>query len=187
MAKGGFRPGGGRPPLLNPDGSRKHPIRVRNKAAASSARVAATPKRPAATPSKAAASPAALPVNPFMSVDQALATSSLPPPYEALVPNPVELPVATAADVPGGMPDVPGADVPDPADLESLTPLQYMLREMNHRRNDAARRDKLAIAAAPFVHARAGEVGKKIEKEEAAKKAGSGKFGSAPPPLRAVK
>lgn len=123
-----------------------------------------------------------------MSVAEALTKTSAPPPDSAMEPNPVErpeLPIATAADVPGGMPDLPVADAPDPSELENLTPLQYMLREMNWRRNDPNRRDKMAVAAAPFVHARAGEKGKKEAKEAAAKDA-VGKFGARPPPLRAV-
>jgi hypothetical protein len=122
-----------------------------------------------------------------MTVEQAMVTSALPPPHEALAPFPVErqLPVATEEDVPGGMPDVPEA-VPVPEFLESLTPLEYMLREMNYRKNEKNRRDRMAMAAAPFVHVRAGEVGKKGEREEAAKKAGAGKFGAAAPPRLAV-
>jgi hypothetical protein len=125
-----------------------------------------------------------------MTIEQALATSSLPPPHEALAPNPIErpaLPVATAADVPGGMPDLPTTDIPMPEDLESLTPLEYMLREMNHRRNDPNRRDRMAMAAAPFVHARAGDAGKKATKEAAAKEAtGAGRFGARPAPLKLI-
>ena len=117
-----------------------------------------------------------------MALEQALTTQALPPPDTALVPNPVNLPVAIADDVPGGMPDFSAADPIDPAEVENLTPLQYMLREMNYRRNDPNRRDKMAVAAAPFVHVKAGEVGKKGEREEAAKKAGAGKFGAAAPP-----
>ena len=67
------------------------------------------------------------------------------------------------------------------------TPLEYMLDIVNDETADEARRDRLAIAAAPFVHARAGEGGKKDERQAAAKKAGTGKFAPVAAPLRLVK
>ncbi len=69
----------------------------------------------------------------------------------------------------------------------SKTPLEYMLDIVNDETADEARRDRLAIAAAPFVHARAGEGGKKDERQAAAKKASSGKFSPVAAPLRLVK
>lgn len=60
------------------------------------------------------------------------------------------------------------------------TPLEYLLSVMNDPTVSEERRDRLAIAAAPFVHARAGAEGKKDERAERAKRAGAGKF--APPP-----
>ena len=111
-----------------------------------------------------------------MPVAKALAASNVPPPPEALIPESVELPdPPTRADVPGGM---AGA-------LREETPLEYMLRVMNEDGDDN-RRDKLAIAAAPFVHVRAGDIGKKSEKREAAKKAGAGRFSAAAPPKLVV-
>ncbi len=187
MAKGGYRPGGGRKPHLNPDGTRKHPVRIRNKAGSTPKRVAKTAKAPVTKPAAPSARPAAPAVNPFMTMEQALVMSSLPPPHEALAPNPPErpaLPVATDEDVPGGMPE--DVDCHDPEFVERLTPLEYMLREMNYRKNDKNRRDRMAVAAAPFVHVRAGDVGKKGEREQAAAKAGAGKFGAAAPPRLAV-
>src|SRR5215831_115582 len=41
------------------------------------------------------------------------------------------------------------------------TPLEYMLAVMQDPTADALRRDRMAIAAAPYVHPRAGETGKK--------------------------
>lgn len=67
------------------------------------------------------------------------------------------------------------------------TPLEYMMSVLNDSSVDESRRDRLAIAAAPFVHARAGEGGKKDERQAAAKKASSGKFSPVAPPLRLVK
>lgn len=63
-----------------------------------------------------------------------------------------------------------------------MTPLDYMLLVMNSDEVDDGRRDRMAVAAAPFVHTKMGEGGKKEQKQEAAEKAGTGKFG-----LRAVK
>ena len=70
-----------------------------------------------------------------------------------------------------------------------MSPLDYMLHVMRDRKVDSARRDRMAMAAAPFVHIRPGEArtGKKDDAADAAKKAAGGKFGMAPPPLRAVK
>ena len=59
-------------------------------------------------------------------------------------------------------------------------PLEYMLSVMNDPTVSEERRDRLAIAAAPFVHPRAGAAGKKDERAERAKAVGTGKF--APPP-----
>lgn len=71
---------------------------------------------------------------------------------------------------------------------KSLTPLDYMLNVINNEKADAERRDKLAIAAAPFFHSKIGEKGKKQEKEDRAKKVGAGRFSaSKPPKLKAVK
>lgn len=50
------------------------------------------------------------------------------------------------------------------------TPLDYMLAIMNDAEADDGRRDRMAIAAAPYVHARAADAkpGKKEEAEQAA-------------------
>jgi hypothetical protein len=74
-------------------------------------------------------------------------------------------------------------DVVENAEAENLTPLEYMLKVMNNPMEPKERRDRMAVSAAPFVHARAGESsGKKAEKEEAAKKAGAGRFAPAAGP-----
>lgn len=63
------------------------------------------------------------------------------------------------------------------------TPLEYMLAVMRDERVEPARRDKMAAAAAPFCHARAGEKGGKKEgREKAAKKASTGRFAPAVAP-----
>jgi phage terminase small subunit len=52
------------------------------------------------------------------------------------------------------------------------TPLDHMLEIMNSPAEPAERRDKMAIAAAPYVHARADRVPKKVRQATAAKQAG---------------
>ena len=72
---------------------------------------------------------------------------------------------------------------------KNLSPLEYMLNVMNDEGVDKNRRDRMAIAAAPFIHSRKGEgLGKKDEASERAKTAGAGRFSaSAPPNLAVVK
>jgi hypothetical protein len=56
------------------------------------------------------------------------------------------------------------------------TPLQYMLDIMRDPTQPAARRDEMAIKAAPYCHVKAGDLGKKQQAEDAAKEAAQGKF-----------
>lgn len=46
---------------------------------------------------------------------------------------------------------------------------------------------RAAIAAVQYTHRKLGDTGKKEDRQDAAKKASSGRFAAAPPPLRAVK
>ena len=57
-----------------------------------------------------------------------------------------------------------------------ISPLDYMLSVMNDPGVDDARRDRMAIAAAPYVHARVADAkrGKKEEAEQAARTAERG-------------
>lgn len=73
---------------------------------------------------------------------------------------------------------------PCKTDLEEVerTPLEYMLAVMNDSSADPARRDRLAIAAAPFVHGKIPEGGKKDARNAAAQDAVGGKFKPAQPP-----
>ena len=75
------------------------------------------------------------------------------------------------------------ADITAPAAALNLTPLEYMLKVMNDAESDPMRRDRMAMAAAPFVHMRPAESnpGKRRLQEEAAKEAVS-KFKPAAPP-----
>ncbi|HEV8035965.1 hypothetical protein [Yoonia sp.] len=66
--------------------------------------------------------------------------------------------------------------------LNGLSPLEYMIQVMNDGKADDGRRDRMAVAAAPFVHMKPAEaaLGKKEQKQAAADRAASGgKF--APP------
>ena len=50
-----------------------------------------------------------------------------------------------------------------------VSPLDYMLTVMNDATADPVRRDRMAIAAAPFCHARPSESGKRAEAEAQSK------------------
>ena len=69
-------------------------------------------------------------------------------------------------------------DIVDDAKAADLDPLTYMLKVMNDdTETDNARRDRMAVVAAPYVHARMGEgKGKKGAMGDRANRAGSGKF-----------
>lgn len=58
-------------------------------------------------------------------------------------------------------------DVQTLARLAGLTPLEYMLAVMNDDNVDPNRRDRMAIAAAPFIHAKQ-EASSKLGKKEKA-------------------
>lgn len=71
---------------------------------------------------------------------------------------------------------------------ENITPLEYMLKVMRNPAADPDRRDKMAALAAQYIHPRpTSGTGKKEDREDRAKKAGSGRFAPAAPPLKVVK
>jgi len=72
---------------------------------------------------------------------------------------------------------------------EQLDPLGFMLKVMRDPNEPKERRDRMAIAAAPFCHARKGEAGTglKDEKQKKARIAGAGRFAAGSPPLKVVK
>lgn len=79
-------------------------------------------------------------------------------------------------------------DIVDDAKAENMLPLEYMLKVMNDVSADVARRDRMAVSAAPYLHSRKGEgMGKKEEKEERVKDVWQGKFSAGRAPLKAVK
>ena len=80
------------------------------------------------------------------------------------------------------------ADINVAAALENLTPLEYMLKVMRDPNEDEDRRARMAIAAAPFCHARKGEGSGKEDKADRARTAGAGRFAASKPPnLKVVK
>lgn len=75
-----------------------------------------------------------------------------------------------------------------PVDVGSdadLTPLEYMLRELRNPNTDPSRRDRLAVAAAPFMHQKVGEAGKREAKKAAAEQ-NDGRFTPAAAPKLSV-
>ena len=98
----------------------------------------------------------------------------------------VQLPVSELKQMLGATPPLP--PIPDAeVEMTSFTPLEYALYVMNDPRQPAERRDRLAVAAMPFVHVKQGEGGKRDKAAEKAEKLSVGKFAAAPAPLRAVK
>lgn len=66
--------------------------------------------------------------------------------------------------------------------LGNQTPLEYLLAVMNDPSIDDARRDRAAGIAAAYVHPKAGDMGKKGEREKAADVAAKGRYAPAAPP-----
>lgn len=66
-------------------------------------------------------------------------------------------------------------------------PLQFLIDVMQGLTDPSPSQLKAAIAATQYVHAKKGEGGKKDERGEAAKKAATGKFAAAAPPLKLVR
>ena len=64
------------------------------------------------------------------------------------------------------------ADVVTAAELQGITPLEYMLQVMRNPKTSARRRDRMAVTAARYLHPRPGDVGKKHQQDEAADNAG---------------
>lgn len=69
-------------------------------------------------------------------------------------------------------PLVPQAIAIQAQPVGELTPLQWLLRVVNDASASEARRDRAAIAAAPYCHPRPLAVGKKQREARAAKDAG---------------
>ena len=65
-------------------------------------------------------------------------------------------------------------------------PLAFLLALVNEPTADMRLRLNAAVALMPYVHAKAGETGKKDAKQDAAKKASAGKFAPSHAPVRLV-
>ena len=86
-------------------------------------------------------------------------------------------------------PPVPKIEAPEVQEpTTAKTPLQYMLDVMMDPAADERLRCQMAVAAAPYMHAKKGEAGgsKKDEQADKAKQAAQGRFKSAAPPLKLV-
>lgn len=97
----------------------------------------------------------------------------------------VQLPVAELKQMLGAasLPSVPDSEV----EFTNYTPLEYALNVMNDPRESKDRRDRLAVAAMPYVHMKKGEGGKREKANENANNVSKGKFASAAAPkLKAV-
>lgn len=89
------------------------------------------------------------------------------------------------AKAPKAKPIKVASDIKRAARQSGMSPLDYMLTVMNDGDSDSDRRDRMAIAAAPYVHARASDLagGKKEQQQEAAERVSAdGKFATPPPP-----
>lgn len=69
---------------------------------------------------------------------------------------------------------------------EGEDPLAFMLSVMKNPEMDVRVRMQAAISAAPYVHQKPGESGKKEAKDKAAKDAASNRFAPAAPPRLVV-
>jgi hypothetical protein len=70
--------------------------------------------------------------------------------------------------------------------VTNTSPLDYLLQVMRDPNEDKGRRMQAAIQAAPYMHAKRGEAGKKEQKDAAAKKVASKFTAGAPPKLVAA-
>ena len=75
-------------------------------------------------------------------------------------------------------------DIPVPVGetLAHKDPKVFLLALMNDLEADVKLRAEAAKTLMPFMHGKIGEGGKKDEKQDAAKRAGAGKFGASAPP-----
>lgn len=76
-------------------------------------------------------------------------------------------------------------DIKKAARKSGMSPLDYMLTVMNDEDSDSDRRDRMAIAAAPYVHEKPSDkaLGKKeMQQLEAERVVSSGRFATPAPP-----
>lgn len=165
MAQGGYRPGAGRPRLTEEEKARRAELR----------KAGLLP--PGRITKKMAERQAAARIEKVKGAKPAKkAAPKKTAPVKAATP-------AVLADPP----EVPGEVVAEAAAFD-MDPLTYMLTVMRDREADPIRRDRMAIAAAPFVHPRKEPVGQgKKEAVADAAKAAASKFRPVQaPPLKLV-
>lgn len=162
MAHGGARPGAGRPQ--------------------SAERKPAKPAKPRAVPAKRGGARPGSGRKKKLPVVAALSTNGVkdadaPPnwPFGTLPPQIVVLPPVAPEVAPSAL-----------ASPNQDSPLDYLLKVMRDVEADQRVRLQAAALAAPFVHLKPSEVGKKAAKADAAKSVGSGRFAPAPTPLKLV-
>ena len=85
-----------------------------------------------------------------------------------------------------GPPPAPKPTFDINAALMHSDPRAFLLAAMNDKELDARLRIDAAKALMPFTHTKLGEGGKKDQKQDAARKAGAGKFGSSEAPKLAA-
>jgi hypothetical protein len=66
------------------------------------------------------------------------------------------------------------------------TPLEYMLAVIHDPEADVSRRDRMAMAAAPYLHAKKDYGSLKDQRDKAAKKTADGKFAATEMPVKLV-
>jgi len=89
------------------------------------------------------------------------------------------------AKAPKALPIKVAPDIKKAARQSGMSPLDYMLTVMNDSESDTERRDRMAIAAAPYVHEKPSEkaLGKKEQQMVGAERiAADGRFATPPPP-----
>lgn len=78
------------------------------------------------------------------------------------------------------------ADPPPKPEISEASPLEFLLQVMRDPEEDKGRRMQAAIQAAPYMHPKKADAGKKEQKNDAAKKVASKFTPAAPPKLAAV-
>ena len=79
-------------------------------------------------------------------------------------------------------------DIKEAANSENMEPLDYMLKIMNDESEDKETRIRCGYYALQYRHAKpTGKIGKKVEQQENAEKAGAERFSTGKPPLTVVK
>lgn len=165
MARGGSRPGAGRPRLTDEERAQ------RNEARNAKRRVASKP----AKAKKAARKPTA--------------AAGFAPDGVKTTGTPQGWPFGTQPAQPEVPAPAPPASVPESDEpvIAADTPLELLLGVVKDPRMKLSLRIQCSALAAPFVHAKPAPVGKKQERAGAAKKVGQGRFAAAAAPLALVK